>query len=85
MINNRVLCVFGRFVLVEGLRATHHSLLTHGTGVETSKKKIIADLDASRRDLVRFIFKNLVATLQAEILDISNKAAMWLPKICVEK
>ena len=35
------------------------------------KKNIyIADLDASRRDLVRSIFKNLVATLQAEILAI---------------
>ena len=33
-------------------------------------KKNIADLDASRRDLVRSIFKNLVATLQAEILAI---------------
>ena len=37
--------------------------------VETSKK-IIADLDAYWRDLVRSIFKNLVATLQAEILAI---------------
>ena len=32
----------------------------------------IADLDASRRDLVRSIFKNLVATLQAEILAIKQ-------------
>ena len=36
------------------------------------QKKIIADLDASRRDLVRSIFKNLVATLQAEILAIKQ-------------
>ena len=35
-----------------------------------SKNIYIADLDASRRDLVRSIFKNLVATLQAEILAI---------------
>ena len=30
VINNGVLWVFGRFVFVKGLRATHHSLLTHG-------------------------------------------------------
>ena len=30
MINNGVLWMFGRFVFVKGLRATHHSLLTHG-------------------------------------------------------
>ena len=80
MINNGVLWLFGRFVYVKGLRATHHSLLTHGNlkidvfkvlGTSTSKK-IIADLDASRRDLVRSIFKNLVATLQAEILAIKQ-------------
>ena len=29
VINNGVLWVFGRFVFVKGLRATHHSLLTH--------------------------------------------------------
>ena len=30
VINNGVLWLFGRFVFVKGLRATHHSLLTHG-------------------------------------------------------
>ena len=83
MINNGVLWLFGRFVFVKGLRATHHSLLTHGNlkidvfkvlGCGDLKKKYIyiADLDASRRDLVRSIFKNLVATLQAEILAIKQ-------------
>ena len=78
MINNGVLWVFGRFVFVKGLRATHHSLLTHGNlkidvfKVLGTSKKIIADLDASRRDLVRSIFKNLVATLQAEISAIKQ-------------
>ena len=79
MINNGVLWVFGRFVFVKGLRATHYSLLTHGNlkidvfiKVLGTSKKIIADLDASRRDLVRSIFKNLVATLQAEILAIKQ-------------
>ena len=45
VINNGVLWVFGRFVFVKGLRATHHSLLTHGNLkidifkiLETSKK-----------------------------------------------
>ena len=78
VINNGVLWVVGRFVFVKGLRATHHSLLTYGNLkidifkiLETSKK-FIADLDASRRDLVRSIFKNLVATLQAEILAIKQ-------------
>ena len=31
VINNRVLWVIGRFVLVEGLRANHYSVVTHGT------------------------------------------------------
>ena len=68
---------------MKGLRATHHSLLTRGNlkidvfkvlGCRDSIKKYryIADLDASRRDLVRSIFKNLVATLQAEILAIKQ-------------
>ena len=64
---------------MKGLIATHHSLLTHGNlkidvfkVLEGLQKKIIADLDASRRDLVRSIFKNLVATLQAEILAIKQ-------------
>ena len=67
MINNGVLWLFGRFVFVKGLRATHHSLLTHGNlkidvfkvlGTSNSKKNHddIADLDASRRVLVRSIF-----------------------------
>ena len=78
MINNGVLWLFGRLVFVKGLRATHHSLLTHGNlkidvfKVSGTSKKIIADLDASRRDLVRSVFKNLVATLQAEILAIKQ-------------
>ena len=38
--------------------------------VNLGGEKIIADLDASRRDLVKSIFKKFVATLQAKILAI---------------
>ena len=37
---------------------------------DLEKEKVIADFDASRRDLARSIFQKIVATLQAKILTI---------------